>query len=185
MFFFLFAHTFTLCMLSFRLVLLCFLVFFNDDSALRNSEIHLIKEIVSSHPTLFSHIFTQSNQPSSVQHLTMPTEEGDEEAMDDNDSSPAHLLPPLPQMSSSYFIVTLIQSMLAAIEDGQTSRKENYEICLKEILEQFKTPNTKFFTLQLHQTLSSEDNKKLLSELKSKSEECWKWIQNWMKETKP
>lgn len=84
-------------------------MFFNDDSALRNSEVHLLKELLA-HPRLFEALL-----------LTAPSADADAD-----DANPDEQ--PLPPLTVARVVITLLNAAMLAKEDGQEGRKLNYDL---------------------------------------------------------
>lgn len=85
-------------------------MFFNDDGALRNSEVHLLKELLA-HPRLFEALL-----------LTAPSPDADADADVDPDDQP------LPPLTVARVAITLLNAAMLAKEDGQEGRKLNYDL---------------------------------------------------------
>lgn len=81
-------------------------MFFNDDGALRNSEVHLLKELLA-HPRLFEALL-----------LTAPSPDADADSDDQ----------PLPPLTVARVAITLLNAAMLAKEDGQEGRKLNYDL---------------------------------------------------------
>lgn len=95
------------------------LVFFDDDAALRNSEIHLLKEIAS-HTHLFHKLISFQPVPKIAE------EDANEEDEKEKTETDEKKVEPFPPLTPTNVILTLLQSILLAAEDGQRERKENY-----------------------------------------------------------
>lgn len=139
-------------------------LFFNDDAALRNSEVFLLKEMVS-HTELFKAILASSSSESSSSSSVDVAEKVDDKKVVDN----------LPPLTASNLVLTLLSSLILAKEDGQRERKENYTICIAAIATSIQSASSEFQN-EIKSTLHADTHKKLLSDLK-KDVETWKMIQ--------
>lgn len=96
-----------------------FSAFFNDDTALRNSEIHLLKEILA-HPSLLQPLMEESKSPEEEE------EEEDEGEGEEKGKEAKMNAAPLPTLNAANTIVTILEAIQLARENGQNDRKSNY-----------------------------------------------------------
>lgn len=150
-------------------------MFFNDDAALRNSEIHLLKEILA-HESFFRALLLAP--PSTDEESSSDDEEEEEEAeAEDGAEKPAKVV--LPALNLSSFLTQLLRSILLAKADGATGRAENYLLALASLSGFVTAPFSAGALAGFKTSMSSADNKKLMQDIKADAE-TWKIVKPWL-----
>jgi len=150
-------------------------IFFGEDEALRNSECHLIKEILM-HPKVFDAVMQDSestdekaSQNSCTQASTNATSSS---PSTDSTTPPSSLTVP-------HLILTLLNGIILADEDGQEGRKYNYQLCLESLLAKICETRPAVRETIKH-VLETPATAKLMTDVR-KDASTWKIVQQWIK----
>ena len=149
-------------------------MFFNDDAALRNSEIHLLKEILA-HECFFRALLLTTPGENGAEESSSEDEEDEDEEAEDGAAKPAKVV--LPPLTLSSLLIQLLRSMLLAKSDGAQGRAENYLLALSSLSGFVRAPFSTEALASFRASMTAD--KKLLQDVKADAG-AWKVVKPWM-----